>query len=169
MAQRVDEDTFEGPAMGYNIDYPDPSSGEGGLSQPSGKVLRMIGQAVGLVLLLLGAFYGWSVLAATISALRDPAGLGPTLAAMATTLEMEGVTLPLGESKVPIGRTVAGVLLLLWYMLSAWVAMQLVNFGGRLVLGVIAERREFLAAMKEFLVTLRKEGSEGQHQKPGTH
>jgi hypothetical protein len=154
--------------MRYNLSNPDlagedpPASG-----QALGRTLRIASQAIGLVLILAGAYYALWVLAAGISIARDPGELAPALTAMTKTLNLEEAAVPAGESKIPIGRAVSSVVVLLWYLLSTLVALKLVGAGGRLALGVIAERREFLAAMKEFLVTLRAEGTEGQPRKPG--
>jgi hypothetical protein len=135
-------------------------------TQTLGRALRIASQVIGMILIVAGSYYALWVASAALSVAREPGDLTPALTALAKALNLEEAVVPSGESKVPIGRVVAGVLLLLWYLLSATVAIKLIGAGGRLVLGVIAERREFLAAMKEFLVTLRAEGTEGQPQKP---
>jgi hypothetical protein len=153
--------------MGSNLLNSDPAGGDGPApSQTLGRALRIASQVIGLVLILAGAYYALWVLATGVSVVRDPGELTSALTALAKAVNLEEAAVPTGDGKVPIGRVVSGVLLLLWYLLSAWVALMLVRGGGQLVLGVVAERREFLAAMKEFLVTLRAEASEGQPRKP---
>lgn len=43
--------------------------------------------------------------------------------------------------------------------LGAWMCCKVIGVGGQLALGVISERREFLQAMKEFLITARQQGT----------
>jgi hypothetical protein len=136
-----------------------------GLSKPLGTVFRLTSQAAGLLLIILGAYYALHIVADGIQAARNPADLEPAVEGMVRTLELEKANVPVQDEKVPLGRPVAFVALLLWYGLCALVALKLVGAGGRLVLGIVSERREFLAAMKEFLVTMRTEGSDSQAKK----
>jgi len=146
---------------------PDLADGERTTSaQELARTLRVAGQAIGLALVLIGAYYAWSVIATGLRFAHGSDELEPALEATARQLNLDKATVPAGEEKIPIGRAAAGILLAVWYLVSGWLAIKLVAVGGQLVLGLLAERREFLAAMKEFLVTLRKEGTEGQPRKP---
>jgi hypothetical protein len=147
----------------YNPEFP---AGDRTAPAPAiGRTLRIASQSIGLALVLIGAFYAWSVLAASLRFARGSEDLDTALEGMAQKVNLANATLPVGEEKVPIGRSAGAILLVLWYLVTGWLALKLVAVGGQLVLGLLAERREFLAAMKEFLVTLRAEGSAGGPRK----
>jgi hypothetical protein len=132
-------------------------------AQPFATTLRIVSQVIGLGLILAGSWYALSIIATAIKIARQPSESEPALVEMAKTLKLEGATAPMGEGDIAVDRSASVVALLLWYLLSALISVLLINAGGRLVLGVVSERREFLSAMKEFLVTLRSDGS-GEHK-----
>jgi hypothetical protein len=134
-------------------------------SDPFTRGLRIASQVTGLILVLAGAYYAVSILAAAIGFARNPGALEPALTAMAQTLNLTEATVSVGEDRVSLGRTVSAGFVLMWYLLSGWLAYLVMSAGGRLVLGVIGERREFLAAMREFLVSMRAQGAEQSSHK----
>ena len=122
----------------------------------SGKV-RVGGQILGVILVLIGAYFAVLILIACVGVLRDPARTGMSVATMSKTIGLEGVQITSGKDQVPIGRAAAGLLLLAWYMVASSISLKLISIGGRMVTGLVAERKEFLAAMKEFLIWTRNQ------------
>lgn len=124
--------------------------------------LRLAAQVVGIVLILVGAWYVVVILMDVLATARDPAALQPTASAMAQTLNLQDAHALVGEAQVPLGRSVATVVLLVWYVVSGWLAFKLIGAGGQLVLGAMAERRDFLATMRELLVSARSAGASAE-------
>jgi hypothetical protein len=119
--------------------------------------LRITGQILGGILILIGMYFSVLILIACVGVLRDPGQTGTSVAAMSKIIGMEGAQVTSGKDHVQIGRAVAGVLLLLWYVVASSIALKLIAVGGRMITGVAAERREFLAAMKEFIIFVRNQ------------
>src|SRR5262249_32862831 len=124
------------------------------------------GQVIGLLLILVGSYFALSAIVTALGIIRDPAGMGPTLESMAKALGIEQVEIPAGEGKIPVGRLGPASLLPGWHAVVAQISVVLIGAGGKLVAGVFLERREFLGAMKEFLITVRSEGISGRSGKP---
>jgi hypothetical protein len=122
-----------------------------------GRAFRIITQAVGLGLIVVGVYYGVWILVNSIQFALDPARLEGRVAAMEKSLDLAGLKIPAGPNQVPVGRPVANVLLLAWYLVGAWICCKVIAVGGQLAMGVVSERREFLTAMKEFLITARQQ------------
>jgi hypothetical protein len=151
----------EDSPVDYDMSTTDPAvGGSAGPSQTVGWGLRIASQVIGLILILAGAYYALWLVVTAVSYARNPAEMATAVESMAAVLNLQEAAVPVGETKIHIGRTVGGVLLAMWYLLTGAIALGLVSGGGKLVLGVIGERREFLAAMKEFLVTFRTEGAQ---------
>ena len=129
----------------------EPASREGSAA----KGVRLGGQVFGLILIVVGAYYAVLILGACLSVLRDPGQTSSSVAAMTKTIGLDNAEVSSGKNQIPIGKASAAVLLLLWYQVAAWISLKLITIGGRMVLGVVSERREFLAAMKEFMISTR--------------
>jgi hypothetical protein len=123
-----------------------------------GRRLRVVSQVLGLFLILVGAYFGIQVFLSVWRLLRSPADLEPALVGIMELLQMQHLAVPVGEEKVAVGRPVATGVLLLVHIVCAWIALAVLAAGGRLINGLVNERREFLAAMRAFLVTVREEG-----------
>jgi hypothetical protein len=121
------------------------------------RAFRIITQAVGLGLIVVGVYYGIWILVHSIQFAIDPARLEGRVAAMEKSLDLTGLKIPAGQDQIPVGRPVANVLLLAWYLVGAWICCKVIAVGGQLAMGAISERREFLTAMKEFLITARQQ------------
>jgi hypothetical protein len=133
--------------------YPNPVEQESGEREgPASKGIRVGGQLLGLVLILIGAYYAVLILGACIGVLRDPGQTSASVASMTKTIGLEGAEVPSGKNQIPIGKACAGVLLLLWYQVAAWISLKLMTIGGRMV---TSDRREFLSAMREFMLLTR--------------
>jgi F0F1-type ATP synthase membrane subunit c/vacuolar-type H+-ATPase subunit K len=115
----------------------------------AGNVMRIAGQVAGLVLIIAGGCYALLVVVAVLNIARDPSHMTTLLGTMAKAVGLEETTIVTGQNKIPIGRTVGCVLLIAWYQITAWIALKLVATGGQLVSNASAERREFLAAIKQ--------------------
>jgi hypothetical protein len=122
-----------------------------------GRAFRIITQAVGLGLIIVGVYYGVWILVNSIQFAIDPARLEGRVAAMEKSLDLAGLKIPAGQAQIPVGRPVANVLLLAWCLVGAWICCRVIAVGGQLAMGAISERREFLTAMKEFLITARQQ------------
>src|SRR5262245_16766420 len=122
-----------------------------------GRFIRIVAQAVGLGLIVVGVCYGVWILENSVRFALDPARLEARVAAMEKSLDLTGLKVPAGQAQVPVGRPVASVLLLAWYLVGAWMCCKVIAVGGQLAMGVISERRELLTAMKEFFITARQQ------------
>lgn len=112
---------------------------------------------VGTVLVAVGCYYAISVVAVGIRMAQHPEGIEANLISTAKMLQLEELQVTINDAKVPMGRVVAGLFLLPWYLVSALLAMGLVKLGSGMVLGELAARREALATMRVLLATLRTE------------
>ena len=127
--------------------------------RPFGGILRVVAQVIGLGMILVGCWYGVGVLSDVVHFLRDPASMEGSILATAKLLGLEQIEVKVpGSDAIPLGRTAGCIGVIVWQLLAGLLSLWLIAAGGRLVHGVINERREFLQAMREFLVTLRHEG-----------
>ncbi len=136
------------------------SSFESSLGQALTHSLRVVGQLVGLALLLGGAYHAWSIAQFCLSCAQNPENLEEPVKQMSKVLALENGEVLVEGAHLRFGRILAGLSLIAWYGISAWIAVLLMGAGGKLVLGPISERREFLSAMREFLKALNREGNE---------
>jgi len=122
-----------------------------------GRVFRITAQAVGLALVIVGVYYGVWILANSIEFAIDPVRLEARVTAMEKSLDLQGLVVPAGPQQIPVGRPAANLMLLVWYLVGAWMCFRIIAVGGQLAMGAVSERREFLQTMKEFLVTARQQ------------
>jgi len=120
-------------------------------------LFRLGSQVVGVVLLLIGAYYGLQVLVDVLGALRNPANLEPALAGMVQLLGVQDLAIPVQGEKVPVGKPAGVVVLVVWYLVCAWIALAVMSAGGKLATGPFSERRAFFAAVQEFLAAHREQ------------
>ena len=129
----------------------------GDASQSATGILRLASQLFGLALLLIGFYYGLSILTSVIGYIRDPEGLEAPAEKMAVVLNLSQATVPVGEQTLPVGRSAGMAALILWYLAAGWITLTVVSVGGRLMLASFNERREFYAATKEMMAAVRRE------------
>lgn len=128
------------------------------LARQLGASLRWAIVGLGVVLISVGAYWAFHICSAMLQAVRDPASLEPAVTSMARLIDAEQLVLPGGEQRVAVGKMLTLGTLLSWYAVSAWIALAVLWTGAKLVLAVIQERRDFHAAVKEFLISVRHEG-----------
>jgi hypothetical protein len=114
--------------------------------------VRVGGQILGLVLTLIGAYFAIMILSSCIAVLRDPGQSANSVTAMTKTLGIENAQITSGKDQIPIGKISAGVMLLAWYQVAAWISIRLMVVGGQMV---SSGRRELIAAMREFDILRR--------------
>ena len=119
--------------------------------------VRLGAQVFGAILVLIGTWFAVLILRSCIGVLEDPGQTATPVAAMSRVMGLEGVQIASGKDQIPIGRVAGEVLLVVWYLLASSIALKFVTIGGRMVMGVIAERREFLAATRELLAWTRNQ------------
>ncbi len=122
------------------------------------RCLRWGTQILGCALIVIGVYWAFHVFSVVLQAVRDPNSLQPAVTSMAQLIDAEQLVLTLGTEKIALGKPLAVAGLLPWYAIAAWIALAILTAGGKLVSAVSHERREFLAAMKEFLATTRPPG-----------
>ncbi len=128
-------------------------------SKSAGGGMRMASQVFGLILVVIGGYFGLQLASDLLGFVRNPADWEGSVGAMSKTLNLGELGFQIEGRRVSADRTIALGMLLLGYFICTWVAMRLVVAGGRLVAGAVAERQEFYAAMKEFQITMRREAS----------
>ncbi len=149
-----------------NLDF---DGGETGDSRPpTGSYLRAAAQVAGLALMGVGCYFAVVVALVGIAIARDPAGWEGPLEKMAKAAKVDQAEIqpPRGE-KIPIGRVTAAAIILLWYTIIAWIALGLIRAGGAIVMGGLAERKEFLAWLNRFLVKQQRRGEAPGRQGAG--
>jgi hypothetical protein len=116
--------------------------------------VRVSGQILGIVLTIVGAYFAVMILGSCIAVLRDPGQSSNSVTAMTKTIGLENAQVTSGKDQIPIGKVSAGVLLLLWYQVAAWISIRLMIVGGQMV---SSGRRELISAMKEFDILRRNQ------------
>ncbi len=129
-------------------------------------LLRWATRLLGFALIVIGLYGTINVFWAVGQAVRDPKTLVPAVASMVELMNFEALEFTINGEKLVLGRSAAVVVLLLWYVVWAWLALAVLGTGARLVFAVLKERREFLAAMKEFILAARLGGMSGGPTKP---
>lgn len=136
---------------------PNPNETAQGLAQ----AFQILVLFVGLVFLLGGAYYAWGIANFCITSAQNPANLEAPISEMAKALSVENEILQVDGAKIPIGKVIGGVFLIIWYVITAWISLLLMTSGGKIILGPSLERRAFLSAMREYFISIQKE-KEGQ-------
>ncbi|MDX1965207.1 MAG: hypothetical protein SFX18_18830 [Pirellulales bacterium] len=121
-------------------------------------IMRILVQVIGIALILIGCYLAISVCQTVLQIAFDPAAIEPAVTAMAKTLGVDNAQIKIDQETIRLGGLLGGTALFGWYFLGALLTITLVNAGARLVYGAHSERREMLAAMQEFLATVRQEG-----------
>jgi hypothetical protein len=119
--------------------------------------VRLGAQVFGAILVLIGTWFAVLILRSCIGVLEDPGKTATPVASMSRVMGLEGVQIPVGKDQIPIGRTAGEVLLLVWYILASSIALKFVTIGGRMVVSVIAERKEVLAITRELMAQTRNQ------------
>ena len=118
---------------------------------------RLAMQAFGVLLMLVGGYFGIQIAGDVLGMVRKPATLEATLGDMTKALGLEGAEIATEQKPIAIGRVVACVALFLGYFLAVVIAMRLILAGGRLIGGISSERKAFYQAMKEFSTAVHQE------------
>src|SRR5271163_1669090 len=96
--------------IGANMSYLNAAGNEpdarGGTAE---RGLRLGGQVLGTILILIGTYFAVLILGACIGILRDPGQSSASVAAMTKTLGLENAEVSSGKNQVPIGKASAGV------------------------------------------------------------
>jgi hypothetical protein len=126
-------------------------------SQATSSGARLATQVFGLLLIVVGGYFGIQIAGDVLGAVRKPANLEETLSEMSKALGIGQAELAFGPRPLPVGRLASGLFLFFGYFVAAVISLRLVVTGGRLVLGVSTERKAFYEAVKEFSSALRIE------------
>jgi hypothetical protein len=108
----------------------------------SGKIVRMACQVVGLLLILLGAFYLLSVFRAVSEIIARPEGLEALPKAIAAAIDSERMIVKTETAEVAFGKAVAMLFTIMWYILWAWIPLALLYAGGKLVWWTLQDVRQ---------------------------
>jgi len=122
-----------------------------------GSMLRLAIRALGILLVLAGAYYVILVLTAGIRISRDPTELATTVGAWSKLLKLEDATVQHGTSKIAIGPPAATAAVYLWYFLTGSIALSLIGAGAKLISAAMPQKERFFAALKEFVQRFRSE------------
>jgi len=132
---------------------PNPNETAHGLAQ----ALPILVQIIGLVFLLGGAYYAWGIANFCLNSAQNPANLEAPISDMAKSFSMENEILQVDGAKIPIGKVIGGVFLIIWYVITAWISLLLMTSGGKIILGHTLERQAFFGAMREFISSIQTE------------
>lgn len=117
-------------------------------SYPVLSTMRVLGLVIGLILILIGVYFGILILGDVLGLLRDPVTIESPLKTLAAALDLDGVTLELQGKPVKLGRMAAVLILFVGYWICSIIAMKTALAGGRLIAGFNTDRREFYAAAR---------------------
>jgi len=108
-------------------------------------LLRWITQLLGFLLAIVGLYLTIYVFSSVFAAVRTPEVLQSAVTSMSQLIEAESLVIPTNGAPIPVGKSVAVVLLLIWYLVLAHLALSLLSAGIRLVIEAIDERKELIA------------------------
>lgn len=97
-------------------------------------LLRGVTRVVGIVLVIIGAYYAINLASDALAYLRDPAAMAPRMEGMMKALNIDKTEIKLGEVEISFGRSLGGGMLGFWYFICGWVAFKLISVGAHLTL-----------------------------------
>ena len=116
-----------------------------GLRSYSEPLLRWATQLLGFILTIVGLYFTIYVFLVVFEAVRTPEVLQAAVTSMSQLIEAESLVLPTHGESVPVGKSVAVFLLLIWYVVLAHLGLSILSAGVKLVFAAINERKELLA------------------------
>jgi hypothetical protein len=129
----------------------EPETSEKGMAT---RGVHLGGQIFGLLIAIVGAYFAILILGACIAVIRDPGQSAGSIATMTKTIGLEAAEVTSGKNQIPIGKVCAGVLLLVWYQVAAWISLRLIVVGAQMI---SSGRKELIAAMREFDILRRSQ------------
>jgi hypothetical protein len=124
------------------VDDPSLTSPPPDLFELSGKIVRVACQLVGLLLILLGAFYVLNVFSAVGGVIAKPEGIEALPKAISQAIDADRMVVKTETTEVAFGKAVAMLFTLLWYLLWAWIPLALLYAGGKLVWWTMQDVRQ---------------------------
>jgi hypothetical protein len=140
-----------------NVDGPERTPPEVMLDA-AGKLMRIACQVVGLVLVIIAAYYAFQVLFQVLEIVRDPRAATDPVKAVAAIIEADQMKVDGGGGQlVAVGKAVAMALLIAWYGLGVWVPLAVLFVAGRIVAWNFDERALVRRILTAFLGQVKQE------------
>lgn len=118
--------------------------------------LRIACQVIGIGMVLIGSYFLIVRFADVTRLIHSPEDLRSTVDGVGNLIHADRLDIPAKDRPpVPVGRILAFGFSLVLYIVCVWIAGLIVVTGAKLALGVVNERRELLAAMRELLMQAR--------------
>ncbi len=132
------------------------------------KILPVLTQFLGLGILLAAVWYAFQCIENINHLTNTPGGSVPAIESLVKTLKLDENIVPekpgndIQVMTIHFSRVLALILLFAGNALTGMLCIALASAGGRMALGGLLEKREFLKAMRDFLGAMRAESERRQ-------
>lgn len=118
-------------------------------------VVRGVTRTIGIILVVIGAYYAIQLAGDALSYLRDPATMAPRLEGMMKALAIKSTEIKIGDATISFGRSLGGGMLGFWYFICGWVAFKLIAVGAHLSLAPTNDQRQLAYVLAQAIARNR--------------